>query len=161
MAFSNIFSVLKWSGTYFSYYGLASTAPSHALWALGWPGVINCTRCIALLIILRFLKRSDTWNTNHGTFSIASLQISWVLRLSRTSHSSHGSMWTASLHISWVIRDKCLMYTNHFHRTCFLNKSIIFYFIQLGQAGVKLYNTWFTFITLIFIAKIWIVYCMY
>ena len=57
-------------------------------------------------------------------------------------------MRTASLHMSWVFKESGasvkklgIMYTNHLHGTCFLNKSIIL-FTSLGTGeGQILWTT--------------------
>ena len=119
---------------------------THTPWILGWSGRTSLRRCIALILILRFLERSGTSNSSHVSFLMTSLHISWVLRSSGTSYSSHRSMRTASLHIPGVfklsgtnIKKRGLMYVNHLHGTYF-NKTLIFISISLSLWWVKFYG---------------------
>ena len=90
---------------------------SHSHQALDWHGVINLRGCIALILFLGFLKRSVTTNSSHGSMFTTSLHISWVFKLSGTS-----------------VKRFDPMYTNHFHETYFLNKSINLFIYHQGPS---------------------------
>ena len=90
-ALMHISRFLKWSGMYFSVYGLMRTASLHTSSVLRWSGI---------------------YFSVYGLMRTALLHISWVLRWSGTNSNECDSMCAASLHIPGYLDDQGSLFSS-------------------------------------------------